>query len=202
MHYPSHLRDRFCQWVEEGMPEAATVEINYEVREEPARDFAFRFLGCTDLMPRIAREQVAEILDVVAGEDEHGESWDGTYHAAALAWLHREGNMAPEELAYEAFTRLSPSASRDTEVVAGDEGVPVPPLLDLHYQALRDTRQSYVDRLSSLTSLRANANSFESVLVMFASMAGATPGEIGLHLGISEAEVRARFPNLPATTTT
>jgi hypothetical protein len=187
MHYPSHLRDRFCQWVTEGMPETATVEIDYEVMEEPAHDFAFRFLGCTDLMPRIEREHVADQLDLVAGEDEYGDSWDGTYHAAALAWLQREGNMTSEELAYEAFTRLTPTQATTSEI-DDDGGIPVPPLLDLHYQVLRDRRKSYLDRISSLTSLRANLDRFEPVLVTFATQEGADPAEIALRLGKSALE--------------
>lgn len=182
MHYPGHLRDRFCQWVTEGMPETATVEIDYEVSEEPAHDFAFRFLGCTDLMPRIERERVAELLDLVAGEDEYGESWDGTYHAAAQAWLQREGSVTSEELAYEAFTRLTPAESATDEANANG-GVPLPPLAELHYQVLRDTRKSYLDRISSLTSLRANLNEVEKTLVFFAKQEGAAPGEIALRLG-------------------
>src|SRR6266852_3241817 len=99
MHYPSHLRDRFCQWVEEGMPETATVEIDYEVKDEPARDFAFRFLGCTDLMSRLEREHVEELLDLAVGDGEEAEeAWNGTFHAAAYAWLQREGNLSGEQL--------------------------------------------------------------------------------------------------------
>jgi hypothetical protein len=126
MHYPGHLRDRFCQWVTEGMPETATVEIDYEVMEEPARDFALRFLGCTDLMPRIEREHVEDLLDlvfdsVVDEDDPFLVVWDGTYHAAAYHYL-RDGGMSGADLTDMAIRRVGVPAGPSEEAEESGPG--------------------------------------------------------------------------------
>lgn len=54
VHYPTHVRTAFLDWVSEGFPETATVEENYEPREVGADEMLRMFLlpaGCTDVMP-------------------------------------------------------------------------------------------------------------------------------------------------------
>jgi len=99
MHYPSHLRERFCQWVSEGMPETATVEIDYEVMEEPDRECTLRFIGCTDLMPRMEMEHAADLLDVEDGDFEgYAIEWDGTYQGVAYRALRYRLGMEDDEI--------------------------------------------------------------------------------------------------------
>jgi len=56
MHYPTHLRDAFLEWIDDGMPDAATLEVNYEELEESADVFLRRFLRCSDQLPRSEAE--------------------------------------------------------------------------------------------------------------------------------------------------
>jgi hypothetical protein len=106
MHYPSHLRSAFCEWVSEGMPDLATVEIDYEERQESGRDFALRFLGCTDLMPRIEMEEVIDLLDIEDEDESYGVKWDGTYHAAAYRYLRKGSAMTDREITTKAIRRV------------------------------------------------------------------------------------------------
>jgi hypothetical protein len=41
MHFPGHLRQALCDWIEQGAPDVATVEVDYEPVQGPAE----RLLG-------------------------------------------------------------------------------------------------------------------------------------------------------------
>ncbi len=51
MHHPGHIRDAFVEWVEAGLPAAATVERNYEPQQVPAARLLGMLWQCTDIMP-------------------------------------------------------------------------------------------------------------------------------------------------------
>jgi hypothetical protein len=66
-------------------------------------------------------------------------------------------------------------------------------LIDLHYRALQDTSKSSLDRLSALTSLKANLEGAAFPLVLHARRGGASWHEIGLRLGVSKQAAHKRF---------
>jgi hypothetical protein len=59
-HYPGFVRDAFVEWADDGFPDIATVEVNYEPQKEAADRFLRRFLDCSDVMPRDTCQQVAD----------------------------------------------------------------------------------------------------------------------------------------------
>jgi hypothetical protein len=50
-HYPGHLREAFCDWLEEGCPPLARVEVNYRPQTWPAERLLRRMLNCSDIVP-------------------------------------------------------------------------------------------------------------------------------------------------------
>ena len=72
MHSPGHIRQAFENWVDDGMPDVATVEVGYELRQVPASHLLGMVWHCTDIMPSILCGQ----LDMPPGT---------TYAAAAQA---------------------------------------------------------------------------------------------------------------------
>lgn len=66
-------------------------------------------------------------------------------------------------------------------------------LVDLQYRALQNTSNSSLDRLSALTSLRANLDDATLLLVLHARNGGASWHEIGLRLGVSKQAAHKRF---------
>lgn len=63
VHYPSHEREAFTNWIDDGFPEHATVEEAYTPRQIGADDLLLRFLlpdACTDTMPKHYTVSVAE----------------------------------------------------------------------------------------------------------------------------------------------
>lgn len=85
VHYPNHVRNSFLQWVDDGCPERANWEENYEQMEIDADELLRRFLlpaGCTDIMPGQHCELVGEEINY------DGPSLAGlTYAIAAMALL-------------------------------------------------------------------------------------------------------------------
>jgi hypothetical protein len=51
MHYPGHLREAFCDWLDEGCPPLATVEVHYVPQQWRAEKLLRRMLNCSDVMP-------------------------------------------------------------------------------------------------------------------------------------------------------
>jgi hypothetical protein len=51
MHYPGHLREAFCDWLDEGCPPLASVEVNYQPQTWAAERLLRRMLRCSDIMP-------------------------------------------------------------------------------------------------------------------------------------------------------
>ena len=63
MHYPGHLREAFTLWVEDGMPETATVEVKYEEEQWSAERLLGKFWHCSDTMPG----PLCQLLDLEQG---------------------------------------------------------------------------------------------------------------------------------------
>ncbi len=61
MHYGGHLRGPFCNWVEEGMADLATLEVGYEERRVPAEEFLATMSECSDIMPGWLCTELEEI---------------------------------------------------------------------------------------------------------------------------------------------
>jgi hypothetical protein len=51
MHFGGHLREAFGDWVDDGMPDNAAVELNYELVSLTAEKLLGRFVHCSDIMP-------------------------------------------------------------------------------------------------------------------------------------------------------
>ncbi len=67
MHYGTHLRQAFCDWVDEGLPAIATVEVNYEPTSMDWDQFMRRMERCSDVLPGETWSQLRE---------EYGDTWD------------------------------------------------------------------------------------------------------------------------------
>lgn len=86
MHYPGHERDAFINWVDEGFPWEAAMEIDYTPVKIHQQDFLRRFAvpGCTDIVPGDTCRQIAQHIDYAVMPD--GVS-GLTYAAAASVIL-------------------------------------------------------------------------------------------------------------------
>ena len=51
MHYGTHMRQAFCDWIDEGMPPLAGCEENYTPITWTAEKLLGRMSHCTDIMP-------------------------------------------------------------------------------------------------------------------------------------------------------
>src|SRR5690242_1251385 len=69
----------------------------------------------------------------------------------------------------------------------------LPMYLRVNYEALEDRTKSSLDRLSALTSVRANLENAAFQLAIDARNAGASWQEIGMRLGISKQAAHKRF---------
>ena len=58
MHYSGHLREAFCDWLDEDCPPAASVEVNYKPQRWPSEQLLRKMLACSDVMPRADYEEV------------------------------------------------------------------------------------------------------------------------------------------------
>lgn len=58
MHYSGHVREAFANWVYEGMPETATVEVDYEEQEFSSEELVGEMGGCSDIMPSILCDEL------------------------------------------------------------------------------------------------------------------------------------------------
>lgn len=57
-HYPGHLRDAFRAWVDEAMPDLATVQVNYRDELWPTERLLGKMWHCSDIMPGRLREDL------------------------------------------------------------------------------------------------------------------------------------------------
>lgn len=60
MHYPGHLREAFLDWLDEGCPPLAAVEVNYERQTWPAERLLGRMLRCSDITPGVYYGEAVE----------------------------------------------------------------------------------------------------------------------------------------------
>jgi hypothetical protein len=51
VHYPGHLRDAFLDWLDEGCPPLARVEVNHEPQTWTAEQLCRYMLRCSGIMP-------------------------------------------------------------------------------------------------------------------------------------------------------
>ena len=63
MHYGNHLRQAFCDWVDEGLPPLAACEESYRPVTWPAAKLLGLLTHCTDIMPGVLCDQ----LDIERG---------------------------------------------------------------------------------------------------------------------------------------
>jgi hypothetical protein len=87
MHYGMHMREAFCDWLEEGCPPLASVEVNYEPQVWSAERLLRRMLNCSDVMPGDLYREVVAV---------HGleRSRKQTYGSLARVLLDRANAMA------------------------------------------------------------------------------------------------------------
>jgi hypothetical protein len=85
MHYPGHLREAFLDWVEDGCPPTAVVEVEHEPVTMPADTFLYRMMRCSDVLPEYGRELVHAALD----DDDDADVWSYA-QAARLLLDHQE----------------------------------------------------------------------------------------------------------------
>jgi hypothetical protein len=64
MHYPGHLREAFGDWLDEGCPPLAKVEVGYVPQTWPAEKLLRRMLNCSDIMPGEFYREVVERFDL------------------------------------------------------------------------------------------------------------------------------------------
>jgi hypothetical protein len=70
VHFPSYVRKSFVDWIEDGFPEAGTVDVRGEPRDVSADQMLRLFLvpvECTDIMPAAASERIAHRLEYTEG---------------------------------------------------------------------------------------------------------------------------------------
>jgi hypothetical protein len=60
MHYGSHLREAFYEWLDEGCPPLARVEVNYKDEFWSADRLLRKMLACSDIMPGDLYREVVE----------------------------------------------------------------------------------------------------------------------------------------------
>lgn len=51
MHYGTHMRNAFYNWLDEGCPPAASVEVHYQPQVWPAERLLRKMLNCSDIIP-------------------------------------------------------------------------------------------------------------------------------------------------------
>ena len=79
-HYPGHLREAFTVWVEDGMPDTAAVEVNYEEECWPSERLLGLMWHCSDIMPGYLCQEL--------------EMEQGSTYAQAAQYLHRRDRSA------------------------------------------------------------------------------------------------------------
>lgn len=82
-HYGTHLREAFCDWLDEGRPPLAQVEVNYEPQTWEAERLLRRMLNCSDVLPGSVYHDVAAELDADPAPKQ-------TYGAVARALLDQK----------------------------------------------------------------------------------------------------------------
>jgi hypothetical protein len=58
MHYTVQSRGRFADWVEEGFPSVAVIDVNHEERQIDADLMLRRMRRCTDVLPSALGETI------------------------------------------------------------------------------------------------------------------------------------------------
>jgi hypothetical protein len=86
MHYGTHLREAFCEWLDQGCPPLASVEVDYQPRTWTSDRLLRRMLNCTDVMPGDFYRDVVERYEL-----DHARQ---TYGSVARALLFRVDTTA------------------------------------------------------------------------------------------------------------
>ena len=113
-HYPGHVRDAFLAWIEDGYPETATIEKNYEPHDIPADELLRLLLNCTDIMPSYACTDVAESINYVSRGT--GNPQGMTYSQAANTLLVQRSSG---DLAALSFLHLQFGIDDDWPAITG-----------------------------------------------------------------------------------
>jgi hypothetical protein len=116
-HYGTHLREAFCDWLDEGCPPLARVEVNYEPQTWEADRLLRRMLNCSDIMPGDFYREIVETHD-----------------------LHNSRKQTYGSVARLLLVRMNEQAAARHEVVGGRGGrrlLSRPPRLPLARSALR-----------------------------------------------------------------
>jgi hypothetical protein len=72
MHYPGHLREAFCDWLDEGCPPLASVEVRYRPTTWPAEQLLRKMLHCSDVVPGEFYREVCESLGIEPKRQTYG----------------------------------------------------------------------------------------------------------------------------------
>jgi hypothetical protein len=80
MHYGTHLREAFCDWLDEGCPPLAAVEEDYRLTTWPSERLLRTMLRCSDMLPRSQHEAAIDMLRFDPGS---------SYGSVARAMLNR-----------------------------------------------------------------------------------------------------------------
>jgi hypothetical protein len=72
MHYGRHPRQAFCDWIDEGCPPLATVEVNYRPRVWTAEQLLQRMLNCSDITPGSFYAEAVETLGLQRSRQTYG----------------------------------------------------------------------------------------------------------------------------------
>ena len=67
MHYPIQSRELFAQWLDDGCPAVATIELNQEERQVPAQVMLRRMRRCSDPLPSALVETIGDRLGLGSG---------------------------------------------------------------------------------------------------------------------------------------
>ncbi len=82
MHYGTHMRQAFCDWLDEECPPLASVEVDHVYMTWPAERLLRRMLNCSDVMP-------GAYYDEVVRQYELDRSRKQTYGSIARVLLDR-----------------------------------------------------------------------------------------------------------------
>ncbi len=89
-HLPAHIRDAFHEWLEDGQPERAAVELNYARTDWSARELLMVLSGCSDTLPNLYSEE----LDLPPGA-RYSEVAQGLLQARGESWIWEPNGARP-----------------------------------------------------------------------------------------------------------
>lgn len=64
MHFGTHWREALYEWLDEGCPPLAQVEVDHQTQTWPAERLLRRMLACSDIMPGDFYRDVVDLFDL------------------------------------------------------------------------------------------------------------------------------------------